>query len=92
MRSTQLGHIQRGGSPTAFDRVLCTRFGHHAAHMVARREFGRMVVLQGETCSSVPLAEVAQGHRTVPLDHPMLQAARCIGVSLGTETIAACHT
>lgn len=91
VRSTQLGHIQRGGSPTAFDRVLCTRFGHHAAHMVARREFGRMVVLQGETCSSVPLAEVAQGHRTVPLDHPMLQAARCIGVSLGTDTIAACH-
>lgn len=83
VRSTLLGHVQRGGTPTPYDRVLATRFGCHAAAMVARSEFGRMVVLRGDGCDSVPLAEVAGRTRTVPLDHPLLKAVRSLGISLG---------
>ncbi|WP_337878433.1 ATP-dependent 6-phosphofructokinase [Caldimonas sp.] len=83
VRSTLLGHVQRGGSPTPYDRVLATRLGCHAAAMVARGEFGRMVVLRGDACDSVPLSEVAGRNRTVPLDHPLLKAARSLGISLG---------
>src|SRR5207244_5266884 len=56
-RSTVLGHIQRGGSPTAFDRVLATRFGVHAADMVGRGEWGKMAALIGHQIVSVTLAE-----------------------------------
>ena len=83
VRTTLLGHTQRGGSPTAFDRVLATRFGYHAAQLIKAGQFGCMVALQSDTCVSVPLDEVAGRTRLVPLDHPMLQAARGIGVSLG---------
>lgn len=83
VRATVLGHIQRGGSPTPFDRVLATQFGNQAAQLVMRREFNRMVTLQQGRLGSIPLAEVAHQHRNVPLDHPLLQTARQIGVSLG---------
>jgi 6-phosphofructokinase 1 len=83
VRATLLGHVQRGGSPTPFDRVLATRLGHQAAQLVRRGEFGHMVVLQGDTCTSVPIADVAGKNRLVPLDHPLLAAARSLGVGLG---------
>ena len=83
VRATVLGHVQRGGMPTAFDRVLATRFGHRAAQLVRAGEFNRMVTLQGGELGSVPLADVAQRQRTVPADHPLLVTAREIGVSLG---------
>ncbi|MBI5255642.1 MAG: 6-phosphofructokinase [Burkholderiales bacterium] len=83
VRATLLGHVQRGGSPTPYDRVLATRFGYHAAQLVRQQRFGRMVVLKGEDCDSVPIAEVAGRTRPVPLDYPLLQAARGLGVSLG---------
>jgi len=83
VRSTLLGHVQRGGSPTPFDRVLATRFGYHAAQLVRRGEFGRMVTLAGSDCASVPLADVAGRSRCVPVQHPLLAAARGLGVSLG---------
>jgi len=83
VRTTLLGHVQRGGSPTPYDRVLATRFGYHAAQLVRRGEFGRMVTLRGEDCDSVPLSEVAGKSRNVPLDHPLLAVARGLGVSLG---------
>jgi len=83
VRATVLGHVQRGGSPTPFDRVLATQFGNQAAQLVMRREFNRMVTLQQGRLGSIPLAEVAHLHRNVPLDHPLLQTARQIGVSLG---------
>ena len=54
-----------------------------AARLLRRGDFGRMVTLQGGRLGSVPLAEVAHQHRNVPLDHPLLQAARQIGVALG---------
>lgn len=83
VRATVLGHVQRGGAPTPFDRVLATQFGTQAATMVCRGEFGRMVTVQGGVPGSVALAEVAGRNRTVPLDHPLLVSARQIGVCLG---------
>ena len=83
VRTTVLGHVQRGGAPTAFDRVLATQYGHAAAQLVMAQQFNRMVVWQGSGMASVPLADVAGRNRAVPLDHPLLQAARDTGVSLG---------
>ena len=83
VRTTLLGHVQRGGSPTAYDRVLATRFGWHAAQLLRAGQTGRMVALQGDVCTSVPLSEVAGRNRTVPVEHVLLHAARGIGVSLG---------
>jgi len=60
-----LGHIQRGGTPTAFDRVLATRFGVHAADMVARKEWGKMAALRGPNIASVQLAEATSKLKTV---------------------------
>jgi 6-phosphofructokinase 1 len=83
VRTTLLGHVQRGGTPTAFDRVLATRFGHAAARLAAQGRFGGMVALQADACTVVPLADVAGRMRRVPLDHPLLAAARGLGVCLG---------
>jgi phosphofructokinase-like protein len=65
-RTTVLGHIQRGGTPTAFDRVLATRFGLHAIDAVHAREFGRMVALHGTDVVTVPLADAIKTLKTVP--------------------------
>ncbi len=83
VRTTLLGHVQRGGTPTAFDRVLATRFGYHAAQLVEAGQYGRMVALQGDVCVSVPLSEVAGRCRNVPGDDPLVRAVRGLGVSLG---------
>ena len=83
VRTTVLGHVQRGGDPTPFDRVLATRFGHHAAQMVLAGEFGRMVTLQRGAIDSLPIAAVANSQRLIPLDHELLQMARDIGICLG---------
>jgi len=83
VRCTLLGHVQRGGTPTAFDRVLATRFGHAAARLAVQHRHGEMVALQADACVSVPLAEVAGRVRLVPTDHPLLDAARGLGVCLG---------
>lgn len=83
VRSTLLGHLQRGGSPTPFDRVLATRFGYAAVQLLLAKQWGRMVTLQGNDIASVTLESVAGCSRPVPLDHALLAAARGIGVSLG---------
>ena len=84
VRATLLGHVQRGGSPTPFDRVLATRFGWHAAELVRAGQFCRMVALQGNSVTSVEMASVAGRNRPVPLDHPLLAAVRGLGVALGS--------
>ena len=83
VRATQLGHVQRGGSPTPFDRVLATRYGWHAAQQVRAGHWGCMVTLQGDQLGEVPLAAVAGRSRPVPADAPLLAAARGLGVCLG---------
>jgi 6-phosphofructokinase 1 len=82
-RYTILGHLQRGGTPTAFDRVLATRFGHEAMDTVAAGRFGRMVCLKGQEVTSVTLAAAVDGIKCVPPDHPLIDAARAVGTSFG---------
>lgn len=82
-RVTILGHLQRGGSPTAYDRILSTRFGHHAANMVMRGEFAQMVALRGSQIVSVPISEVAGKNKFVPPDHDLILAAKSLGTSFG---------
>lgn len=83
VRTTVLGHIQRGGDPTPYDRVLASRYGHKAAQLVLAGQFGEMVTLQNGQIGSVPIASVANTQRTVPLGHELLVMAQDIGISLG---------
>jgi ATP-dependent phosphofructokinase / diphosphate-dependent phosphofructokinase len=85
VRATVLGHVQRGGSPTPYDRVLATQFGHEAAQLVIQQRFGHMVTWQQGRLGHIALQDVARQHRNVPLDYPLLQLARQIGVSLGSD-------
>lgn len=78
-----LGHVQRGGEPTPMDRVLATEFGFHAFELLQAGKFGRLVVQQAGRITSVPIAEVADKVRTVPLDHPLIKAARAVGTCFG---------
>lgn len=82
-RVTILGHLLRGGSPTAYDRILATRFGAEAMHRVARGETGAMVTLRGTEISSIAIQEVAGKIRKVTPDHPWVKTATSIGISLG---------
>ena len=75
----------RGGETAQFDRVLATQFGHHAAQLLIKGQLNEMVTLQGERCTSVPLSAVAGGTRQVPDDHPVMQAAKGMGISLGVR-------
>jgi phosphofructokinase-like protein len=87
VRTAVLGHIQRGGTPTAYDRALATAFGAYAASMVADGQFGRMVALQQNQLTSVPFEEVANKTRTVPPDAPMIAAALAVGTSFGVRNL-----
>ena len=82
-RETVLGYIQRGGSPTPFDRNLSTRMGGHATELIANGEFGRMVALKGNGISSVPLAEVAGKLKLVTEDHDLVIQGRRMGICFG---------
>jgi 6-phosphofructokinase 1 len=82
-RETVLGHIQRGGSPSAFDRILSTRLGFGAVHLIAEGSFGRMVCLKTPGISSVPLEEAVKQLKKVSIELDMVQAAKAIGVSFG---------
>ena len=78
------GHIQRGGSPSAYDRVLSTQFGVHAAELIRDGIFGVSVALVGNTVTHNPLSEIAGVAKLVPPDHQMVQTAKNIGISFGT--------
>jgi 6-phosphofructokinase 1 len=82
-RVTILGHLQRGGTPSAADRLLATRLGTACADLLERGVFGVMVAARGEGAEPVPLKDVVGKRKTVPLNHPWLQTARDIGISLG---------
>ena len=83
VRYTSLGHVQRGGSPTATDRLLSTRFGTKAGELLRDGIYNVMVGLKGETCVAVPLAEVAGLTKVVPLDHAWLKTAALVDTCLG---------
>jgi len=82
-RNVVLGHLQRGGSPSHFDRILGTQLGSKAVELIAQGEFGCMVGVKDNDFVKVPLAKVAQGSRLVPLDHLLIKTARDLGVCFG---------
>jgi 6-phosphofructokinase 1 len=82
-RVTSLGHLQRGGSPSAADRLLATRLGTLCAKLIAEGRYGLMVAVQGADCVPVPLEEVAGKKKLVPLNHSWIQSARLVGTSFG---------
>lgn len=82
-RETVLGYIQRGGSPTSFDRNLATRMGGHATDLIAQGEFGRMITLSMNEISSLPLGEVAGKLKVVPEDHDLIIQGTHMGISFG---------
>ncbi len=82
-RSIVLGHIQRGGTPTAYDRVLSTKFGYHAFELLASGRFGRMVVQKAGKIDSIDIAKVANKIRTVAPDDHLVRAARAVGTCFG---------
>ncbi|HUU84648.1 MAG TPA: ATP-dependent 6-phosphofructokinase [Phycisphaerae bacterium] len=87
-RATILGHVQRGGTPCPYDRVLGTQFGHQAVKLLMAGQYDCLVVMQNGRLTSVPLAEVAGKQRTVPPDHPLIAAARATGSCFGDEGAA----
>jgi len=84
-RCVVLGHLQRGGQPSQWDRQLCTRFGVHAVEMIAAGQFGMMVALTGHGMEPVKLTDAIANIRRVPVDGELVQTARALGVSLGDE-------
>ena len=83
VRSIVLGHLQRGGSPTTFDRLLGLRFGGAAVRAVADGEFGTMLGLAGTSIVRIPLADAVGRQKLVPLDSDIVVTAREQGISLG---------
>jgi len=82
-RATILGHVQRGGTPVAFDRVLASHFGFKAIELVAEGAWGQMVALQNGRITSVPIESVAGQQRQVPPDDPLIAMARAVGTCMG---------
>jgi len=82
-RVTVLGHLQRGGSPTADDRILGTRFGIAALHLIAQKRFGRMVCISGSEISSVPLEQAVGTYKRVSTKDDRIGAARALGICMG---------
>jgi 6-phosphofructokinase 1 len=82
-RSLVLGHLQRGGSPTTFDRLLALRFGSGAVRAIAAADFGTCVVYTPPTVGRVPLRDIIGKPKLVPLDSGIIMTARNLGISLG---------
>lgn len=82
-RTVILGHVQRGGPPVAADRVLATEFGGAAMDLLMAGERGRLVVMKGGVVTHMPLEDAAGKQRLVPLDLPLLRAARAVGTCFG---------
>ena len=83
VRTTVLGHIQRGGSPCAYDRLISLRFGAQAMQLALAGQWGRMVCLRGTEIADVPLSEGIGQLHNVPIDGQLLSHARAVGVCLG---------
>ncbi|MGE5604683.1 MAG: 6-phosphofructokinase [Bacteroidota bacterium] len=82
-RVTVLGHVQRGGSPTPYDRILSTRYGVAAVELAQAEKFGMMVSLQGDKITAVPLEEAVGKLKNVPTDSELVRVAKSIGVEFG---------
>ncbi len=82
-RVTVLGHVQRGGSPTPFDRILSTKFGTFAIDLAARHKFGRMVALKGDLIKNVKIEDAISHQKLVMPDNQNVIAAKAVGISFG---------
>lgn len=82
-RSLVLGHLQRGGQPIAFDRILSLRFGTAAIELIEQEHFGCMVALDPPRVKAVPIARAVNKLKTVPVDHELIRSARAMGISFG---------
>ena len=83
IRVTVPGHMQRGGEPSAYDRVLSTRLGAKAAVMLHNKEFGKMVAIQGEKIVAVELSDIAAKIKQVDPKSDIIKEARLVGISFG---------
>lgn len=90
-RLTVLGHTQRGGSPTSFDRILSSRYGVLAAELAVAKDYGKMVSLSGSEIVAVPITSSMGEQRLVALDSQILHSARQLGVIFGDETLPLTH-
>ncbi len=91
VRIVVLGHLQRGGRPNAFDRMLATSFGAYAVRALANGTHGSMVALQGSDIITVPIAEAIANLKTVPPDGQLVRSARDTGISFGAPDEAMYH-
>jgi len=82
-RLTILGHLQRGGIPSAADRLLSTRLGTACVEFIQQERYGIMVAARGDGCEAVPLEEVAGKVKLIPPDHPWIHSARAVSTCLG---------
>lgn len=85
IRVTVPGHMQRGGEPCAFDRVLSTRIGAYGAKLIQEKKFGELVVVDGDELTSLPLSEIAGKLKMVDPDSDIIKEARMVGISFGDE-------
>ena len=85
IRTTVLGHIQRGGTPIAFDRILATAMGVKAFEMAENENFGKMVAYKNNRLETVPILEAVKDYNFVKKDHYLINTARALGISLGDE-------
>lgn len=84
-RFTVLGHLQRGGSPTPFDRILSTKFGTFAIELAAKKNFGKMAALKGSEITSVGIEEAISRQKLVDFKNQAYKAAKAVGVSFGLK-------
>jgi 6-phosphofructokinase 1 len=82
-RAVIIGHLQRGGVPTPFDRILATRLGTMAVDMIEKEKYGYMVGVKSNSLTEVLLENIAEGPRQIPLDDPLIQSARSVGTCFG---------
>jgi 6-phosphofructokinase 1 len=82
-RYTILGHVQRGGSPTPYDRILATRFGYHAVEAAVNRKFGFMVGLRGSEIKTTPIKDAVAVPRRVNPEEDLVKTAMAVGTSFG---------
>jgi 6-phosphofructokinase 1 len=83
VRSLVLGHLQRGGQPTGYDRLLATRFGAAAVRAIADEKWGHMVALQTPHIVAIPIVEALRETKRVDISHDVVQTARATGISFG---------
>jgi len=83
IRTTILGHVQRGGTPVAYDRILASAMGVKAYDLIKQQKFGRMVALKNNAITSVPLKDAISEYNHVDLDHYLIHTARSLGIAFG---------